>query len=191
MDFSGVSGVAGRAGAASGRASALELASASGLPGPGTGLVRWLTSTFELPGPEAGLMRGLASTFEPPGPKAGPMRGLPGPAAPLVNAQPEPAFYGATALTISKFPFDGGIPGMRFSSITALRTTVISSASVLRLIVIFSANIPQTARFSRMASLRTPPFLALSFSLSFLSLFPALRLPDPHSFHRPVSAASP
>ena len=124
MDFSGVSGVAGWAEAASGRASALELASASGLPGPGTGLVRWLTSTFELPGPEAGLMWGL-----------------PGPAASPVTALPEPAFYGTT-LTISKFPFDGGTPGMRFSSITALRTAVISSMSALRLIVIFPANIP-------------------------------------------------
>ena len=191
MDFSGVSGATGWAGAASGRASALELASASGLPGPGTGLVRWLTSTFELPGPEAGLMRGLTSTFELPGPGAGLMRGLPGPAASPVNTLPEPAFYGATALTILKFPFDGGIPGMRFSSITALRTTVISSASVLRLIVIFSTNIPQTARFSRMTPPRLPPFPAPPFSLSFLPLFPALRLPDPHSFHRPVSAASP
>ena len=190
MDFSGVSGAAGWAGAASGRASALELASASGLPGPGTGLMRGLTSTFELPGPEAGLMRELTSTFELPGPRAGLMRGLPGPAASPVNALPEPAFYG-TALTISKFPFDGGTPGMRFSSITALRTTVISSTSSLRLIVIFSTNIPQTARFSRMASLRLPPFPAPPFSLSFLPLFPALRPPDPHSFHRPVSAASP
>lgn len=224
MDFSGVSGAAGWAGAASGRASALELASASGLPGPGTGLMWWPASAFELPGPGAGLMRWLTSTFELPGLGADLMRGLPGPAAPPVNAQPEPAFYGATALTISKFPFDGGIPGMRFSSITALRTTVISSASVLRLIVIFSANLPRMTRFSRMASLRTPPifltsfpqttvfslsnayqtpepssappprlppFPAPPFSLSFLSLFPALRPPDPHSFHRPVSAASP
>ena len=190
MDFSGVSGAAGWAGAASGRTSALAPASASGLPGPGTGLMWWPASAFELPGPGAGLMRWLTSTFELPGPKAGPMWGLPAPAASPVTALPVPVFYGAV-LTISKFPFDGGTPGMRFSSITALRTTVISSASVLRLIVIFSTNIPQTARFSRMASLRTPPFLALSFSLSFLPLFPALRLPDPPSFHRPVSAASP
>ena len=207
MDFSGVSGAAGWAEAASGRASALELASASGLPGPGTGLVRWLTSTFELPGPEAclmrwpasafelpgpraGLMWGPASTFELPGPRAGLMWGLPGPAASPVTALPEPAFYGTT-LTISKFPFDGGTPGMRFSSITALRTAVISSMSALRLIVIFPANLPRTTRFSRMASLRLPPFPAPPFSLSFLPLFPALRPPDPHSFHRPVSAASP
>ena len=223
MDFSGVSGAAGWAGAASGRASALELASASGLPGPGTGLVRWLASTFELPGPEAGLMRGLTSTVELPGPRAGLMRGLPAPAASPVTALPEPVFYGA-ALTISKFPSGGGLPGIRFSSITALRTAVISSTSALRLIVIFPANLPRTTRFSRMASLRPPPifltsfpqttvfslsnayqtpepssappprpppFPAPPFSLSFLPLFPALRLPDPHSFHRPVSAASP
>ena len=169
------------------------------------------------------MMRELTSTFELPGPGAGLMRGLPGPAASPVNALPEPAFYG-TALTISKFPFDSGIPGMRFSSITALRTTVISSTSALRLIVIFPANLPRMTRFSRMASLRTPPifltsfpqttvfslsnayqtpepssapplrlppFPAPPFSLSFLPLFPALRPPDPHSFHRPVSAASP
>ena len=190
MDFSGVSGVTGWAGAASGRASALELASASGLSGPGTGLMWWPASAFELPGPGAGLMRWLTSTFELPGPKAGPMWGLPGPAASPVTALPEPAFYG-TALTISKFPFDGGTPGMRFSSITALRTTVISSMSALRLIVIFPANPPRMTRFSRMASLRLPPFPAPPFSLSFLPLFPALRPPDPHSFHRPVSAASP
>ena len=183
MGFSGVSVVMGWAGAS-------ELASTLGLPEAGAGLMRGLVSSLGLPGPRAGLMWWPASAFELPGPKAGPMRGLPGPAASLVNVLPVPAFYGATALTISKFPFDGGTPGMRFSSITALRTTVVSSTSALRLIVISSTNIPQ-ARFSRMASLRTPPFPAPPFSLSFLPLFPALRLPDPHSFPRRVSAASP
>ena len=114
-----------------------------------------------------------------PGPGPGLMRGLPGPAASFVNALPEPAFCGAMTLTISKFPFGGGTPGMRFSSTAALRTAVISSASVLRLIVIFSTISP-----------RTPPFPAPPFSLSF-SPVPALLLPDPRASPRPVSAVLP
>lgn len=132
----------------------------------------------------------LASALELPGLGAGLMKALPGPGARFDEGAPwagrfvceraagAGVLWGDDADDI-EFPFGGGTPGVRFSSTAALRTAVISSASVLRLIVIFSTISP-----------RTPPFPAPPFSLSF-SPAPALLLPDPRASPRPVSAALP